>query len=65
MVSADLLTVAEQISNMLYLESPVGVGFSYSDDKNYVTNDTEVSLQAKLHPVKLLFWFGDMEEIYN
>lgn len=34
---------------MLYLESPVGVGFSYSDDKNYVTNDTEVSLQAELH----------------
>lgn len=28
---------------MLYLESPVGVGFSYSDDQNYVTNDTEVS----------------------
>lgn len=28
---------------MLYLESPVGVGFSYSDDKNYKTNDTEVS----------------------
>lgn len=27
---------------MVYLESPVGVGFSYSDDKNYVTNDTEV-----------------------
>lgn len=28
---------------MLYLESPVGVGFSYSDDQNYKTNDTEVS----------------------
>lgn len=35
---------------MLYLESPVGVGFSYSDDKNYATNDTEVSLQAELRP---------------
>ncbi|MGH0171095.1 UNVERIFIED_CONTAM: hypothetical protein FKN15_060121, partial [Acipenser sinensis] len=32
------------IANMLYLESPAGVGFSYSDDKNYTTNDTEVSM---------------------
>lgn len=29
---------------MLYIESPAWVGFSYSDDKMYVTNDTEVSL---------------------
>uniref|UniRef100_A0A672G0Q1 Carboxypeptidase n=1 Tax=Salarias fasciatus TaxID=181472 RepID=A0A672G0Q1_SALFA len=32
------------IANMLYLESPAGVGFSYSDDHNYATNDTEVAL---------------------
>uniref|UniRef100_A0A3Q2FW05 Lysosomal protective protein n=1 Tax=Cyprinodon variegatus TaxID=28743 RepID=A0A3Q2FW05_CYPVA len=32
-----------KIANMLYLESPVGVGFSYSDDKKYATNDSEVS----------------------
>ncbi|KAK0131030.1 Lysosomal protective protein [Merluccius polli] len=37
-----------KISNMLYLESPAGVGFSYSDDKNYVTNDTEVSMNNYL-----------------
>lgn len=28
---------------MLYIESPAGVGFSYSEDKVIVTNDTEVS----------------------
>ncbi|XP_043976840.1 lysosomal protective protein isoform X1 [Gambusia affinis] len=37
-----------KIANMLYLESPVGVGFSYSDDKNYKTNDTEVSMNNYL-----------------
>uniref|UniRef100_A0A8C1CMM0 Carboxypeptidase n=1 Tax=Cyprinus carpio carpio TaxID=630221 RepID=A0A8C1CMM0_CYPCA len=31
------------IANVLYLESPAGVGFSYSDDKKYATNDTEVA----------------------
>uniref|UniRef100_A0AAQ5Y9L3 Carboxypeptidase n=1 Tax=Amphiprion ocellaris TaxID=80972 RepID=A0AAQ5Y9L3_AMPOC len=36
------------IANMLYLESPVGVGFSYSDDQRYVTNDTEVSMNNYL-----------------
>uniref|UniRef100_A0A672TYZ3 Carboxypeptidase n=1 Tax=Strigops habroptila TaxID=2489341 RepID=A0A672TYZ3_STRHB len=32
-----------KIANVLYLESPAGVGFSYSDDKKYATNDTEVA----------------------
>nr|AWM30697.1 cathepsin A [Rachycentron canadum] len=36
------------IANILYLESPAGVGFSYSDDKSYVTNDTEVSMNNYL-----------------
>ncbi|XP_026856407.2 lysosomal protective protein isoform X2 [Electrophorus electricus] len=36
------------IANMLYLESPAGVGFSYSDNKNYTTNDTEVSMNNYL-----------------
>ncbi|XP_075993849.1 lysosomal protective protein [Genypterus blacodes] len=33
-----------KIANMLYLESPAGVGFSYADDQKYKTNDTEVSM---------------------
>ncbi|KAM4587749.1 lysosomal protective protein [Odontesthes bonariensis] len=37
-----------KIANMLYLESPVGVGFSYSDDQKYATNDTEVSMNNYL-----------------
>ncbi|CAF90164.1 unnamed protein product, partial [Tetraodon nigroviridis] len=37
-----------KIANMLYLESPAGVGFSYSDDQKYMTNDTEVSLNNYL-----------------
>uniref|UniRef100_A0A669DDX4 Carboxypeptidase n=1 Tax=Oreochromis niloticus TaxID=8128 RepID=A0A669DDX4_ORENI len=36
------------IANMLYLESPAGVGFSYSDDQKYATNDTEVSMNNYL-----------------
>lgn len=38
--------LSPQIANMLYLESPAGVGFSYSEDKKYATNDTEVSSEA-------------------
>jgi cathepsin A (carboxypeptidase C) len=32
-----------QITNMIYLESPAGVGFSYSDDGNYSTDDDDVA----------------------
>ncbi|XP_028295942.1 lysosomal protective protein [Gouania willdenowi] len=32
-----------QIANVLYLESPAGVGYSYADDKKYATNDDEVA----------------------
>nr|XP_055049711.1 lysosomal protective protein-like [Misgurnus anguillicaudatus] len=37
-----------KIANMLYLESPAGVGFSYSDDKKYTSNDTEVAMNNYL-----------------
>ncbi|KAI5619569.1 lysosomal protective protein precursor [Silurus asotus] len=36
------------IANVLYLESPAGVGFSYSDDQKYTTNDSEVSMNNYL-----------------
>ncbi|XP_051989742.1 lysosomal protective protein-like isoform X2 [Xyrauchen texanus] len=32
-----------KIANILYLESPAGVGYSYSDDQKYETNDDEVA----------------------
>lgn len=35
-----------QISNMLFLESPAGVGFSINDDKDYAFNDTRTAQDA-------------------
>lgn len=35
---------------MLYLESPAGVGFSYSDDKNYTASDDTVSSMSSKNP---------------
>lgn len=32
-----------KIANVVYIESPAGVGYSYSDDKKYATNDDKVS----------------------
>lgn len=40
---------------MLYLESPAGVGFSYSPDKDYATDDDTVSLGVNPMYVKELY----------
>ncbi|XP_033113380.1 lysosomal protective protein-like [Anneissia japonica] len=35
-------------ANVIFLEAPAGVGFSYSDDKNYTTDDDQVSMDNYL-----------------
>lgn len=35
-----------KVANILYIESPIGVGFSYSDDERYVMDDTSTTKDA-------------------
>lgn len=39
-----------KVANMLYLESPAGVGYSYSDDQNYATDDDQVTPMIRPQP---------------
>lgn len=50
-----------KIANVLYLESPAGVGFSYADNKDYKTNDTEVSLNNYLALKQFLKLFPEFK----
>ena len=45
-----------KIANLLYLESPAGVGFSYSDTKNYNTSDDEVGAVKRLMGLVITRW---------
>ncbi|KAH9504667.1 hypothetical protein Btru_062541 [Bulinus truncatus] len=38
-----------KFNNMIYLEAPAGVGFSYSEDKNYTTDDNEGFVKLEIH----------------
>jgi carboxypeptidase C (cathepsin A) len=40
MLTIDILA---QVANVLFLEAPAGVGFSYATDGNITTNDDQVS----------------------
>ncbi|KAM6457670.1 lysosomal protective protein isoform 1-T1 [Liasis olivaceus] len=44
-----------KLAHIVYLESPVGVGYSYSDSQDYQTNDTEV---ARVNYLALKEFFG-------
>ncbi|KAH9509418.1 hypothetical protein Btru_045848 [Bulinus truncatus] len=51
-----------QLANMIYLEAPAGVGFSYSEDKNYTTDDDEV---AESNYLALQDFFRKFPEFYK
>lgn len=49
-----------KIANIIYLESPVGVGFSYSNTpRDYITNDTQTALDTYTF---LDMWFQEYPE---
>lgn len=49
-------------ANVLYLEAPAGVGYSYSDDRNYNTGDSEV---ANANYAALKNFFKKFPEYHN
>jgi len=50
-----------QLANVLYLESPAGVGFSYSDRRDYDTNDDQVGHNNYLALQDFLARFPEFE----
>ncbi|KAF5725264.1 serine carboxypeptidase-like 20 [Tripterygium wilfordii] len=52
-----------KVSNIIYLDSPVGVGFSYSKDKtNYATGDHKIAIDTHTF---LVMWFELYPEFVN
>jgi serine carboxypeptidase-like clade 1 len=51
-----------QAANVIFLETPLGVGFSYSDDGNYTTNDNRT---ADLNLAFLQGWFKKFPEFMS
>ncbi|XP_010520852.1 PREDICTED: serine carboxypeptidase-like 20 isoform X2 [Tarenaya hassleriana] len=52
-----------KVSNIIYLDSPAGVGFSYSETKSdYSTNDTQTAIDAHAF---LLKWFRMFPEFQS
>ena len=56
---------------MLYLEAPAGVGYSYSADKNYTTDDDQVVTifsqreNVYYHPLKSLLFSPITSSVTN
>jgi len=51
-----------QAANVIFLETPLGVGFSYSDSGNYTTNDNQT---ADLNLAFLQGWFKKFPEFQS
>jgi hypothetical protein len=50
------------IANMVFIESPVGVGFSYSDDNNYKCDDDRTANEALHATMKFFEMFSEFKK---
>lgn len=55
-----------KVSNLVFLESPVGVGYSYATDKNLTSNDDSTAIENYNAIVDFLEKFSDFKinELY-